>query len=172
MSSPARRSLRTAIAALALAAVIPLAGCTAILEQFMPKPQAERDDTTQEVVEEGNLDVFTLRVGDCLSSVDEGEVSEVPVVPCDQPHDDEVYGTHQLTGDEFPGEDQIQQLSDEGCLAQFEAFAGIAYDVSTLDFYSYRPTQQSWEQLDDREVACVIYDPAGPVTGTLQGAAY
>ena len=63
------------------------------------------------------------------------------------------------------------EASDAGCLAQFDAFVGLAYDSSTLDFYEYRPSEESWAS-GDRTVSCVIWDPAGQVTGSLAGAAH
>jgi hypothetical protein len=92
-------------------------------------------------------------------------------VPCGEPHDDEVYFDFLLDDGEYPGDDAVLEASDSGCLAQFDAFAGIAYDASTLDFYAYRPSEESWSN-GDRTVSCVIWDPAGRVTGSLAGAAY
>jgi hypothetical protein len=170
-----RRMLTRALALLAAAAVaVPLAGCS-VVRELLPgggAPQPQRDETSQEIVEEGQADVFALRVGDCMNEVSEKLVSEVPVVPCDQPHDEEVYFDYTMEGDEYPGDDAIQTDADTNCSAQFDAFVGLAYDSSTLDFYAYRPSEESWTQLDDRIVSCVIYDPAGQVTGTLAGAAY
>lgn len=173
MNSATRRTLTRALVSLAAVAVaIPLSGCSMVRDLVGgPAPQPERDDTTQEIVEEGDADVFALMVGDCMNEVSEELVSEVPVVPCDQPHDEEVFFDFTIEGEEYPGDDAVQTQSDEGCLAQFETFVGLAYDSSTLDFYAYRPSQESWESLDDRVVSCVIYDPAGQVTGTLAGAA-
>jgi hypothetical protein len=107
-----------------------------------------------------------------MNQVAEELVSEVPVVPCDQPHDEEVFFDFLLTGDEYPGEEAIQTEADNTCLVEFERFVGLAYDSSTLDYYAYRPSEESWTQLSDRAVSCVIFDPAGQVTGTLAGAAY
>lgn len=169
----ARRTLvRTLIAAAALAAALPLSGCSAVLD-LLPRPAAEpqRDETTQEIVEESQADVFALRVGDCMNTVDEDVVSEVPVVPCGESHDDEVYFDFTLDDGDFPGDDAVLEASDTGCLAEFEPFVGLAYDSSTLDFYAYRPTEESWAA-GDRVVSCVIWDPAGQVTGSLAGAAY
>jgi len=168
-----RRTLTRAIVALAaVAVVIPLSGCSILRDLAGGQaPQPERDETTQEIVEEGDADVFALMVGDCMNEVSEELVSEVPVVPCDQPHDEEVFFDLTLEGDEYPGDDVIQTQADDACLAQFEPFVGMAYDSSALGFYAYRPSQESWEQMDDRIVSCVIYDPAGQVTGTLAGAA-
>lgn len=174
MSTAQRRTLvRVLTAITAVAIAVPLSGCSIIGDVLRGSaPQAERDETTQEIVEEGQADVFTLRVGDCMNQVSEELVSEVPVVPCDQPHDEEVYFDFTLTGDEFPGDDTIQTQADDTCLVEFDRFVGLAYDSSTLDFYAYRPSEESWTQLSDRIVSCVIFDPAGQVTGTLAGAAY
>jgi hypothetical protein len=173
MSARRRPLVRLLAVSSALAVALPLTGCGALQDLLPgPAPQPERDETTQEIVEEGQADVFALRVGDCLNEVSEELVSEVPVVPCDQPHDEEIYFDFLLEGDEYPGEDPIQTEADTRCAAEFDAFVGLAYDSSTLDFYAYRPSEESWTQLDDRIVSCVIYDPAGQVTGTLAGAAY
>ncbi|WP_136708006.1 septum formation family protein [Agromyces sp. H66] len=169
----ARRPLvRTLLAAAALAVALPLTGCAAVLDLLpIGAPQPERDDTTQEIVEEGQADVFAIRVGDCMNMVDDEVVSEVPVVPCGEPHDEEVYFDFTLDDGEYPGDDAVLEASDTGCFEQFEPFVGLAYESSTLDFYAYRPTAESWAQ-GDRVVSCVIWDPAGPVTGSLAKAAY
>ncbi len=175
MSPAPRRALTRALIALAAVAVaLPLTGCSMVgnILSGGAAPQPERDETSQEIVEEGQADVFALRVGDCLNEVTEELVSEVPVVPCDQPHDEEIYFDFTIDGEEYPGDDVIQTEADTRCDAEFDAFVGLAYETSTLDFYPYRPSEESWTQLDDRVVSCVIYDPAGQVTGTLAGAAY
>lgn len=168
----ARPLVRTLIAAAALTVTLPLTGCSAVLDLLpVSAPEPERDATTQEIVEESQADVFALRVGDCLNTVEEEEVSEVPVVPCGEPHDEEIYFDFTLDDGDFPGDDAVLESADSGCFAEFEPFVGMAYESSTLDFYAYRPTAESWAQ-GDRVVSCVIWDPAGPVTGTLAGAAY
>ena len=156
----------------ALVVALPLTGCSAIRDLLpVPAPQPERDETTQEIVEEGQADVFALRVGDCMNTVEEDLVTEVPVVPCSEPHDDEVYFDFQLDDGEYPGDDAVLEQADASCLEQFEPFVGLAYETSTLDFYAYRPSEESWAQ-GDRVVSCVVWDPAGRVTGSLAGAAY
>lgn len=115
-----------------------------------------------------------LEVGDCLPLVDygdEGEIYELPVVPCEQPHTDEVYFIFDVEDGEFPGDDALTQAASEGCLAEFESFAGIPYDDSVLDFYSYQPTKTSWIRAGDRTVQCIMYSYED-VTGTLRGANY
>ncbi|MDQ2697419.1 MAG: hypothetical protein M3Y46_01355, partial [Actinomycetota bacterium] len=85
---------RIALAVAVLATSAALGGCS-VLNQFLPSSQPVRDAETGEVTEEvENGDVFSIRVGDCLNTADldaTDEISDVPIVPCDQPHDDEVY---------------------------------------------------------------------------------
>lgn len=173
MNSTSRRALtRIAVAVAAIAVALPLTGCSIVGDLLGgPAPQPQRDETTQEIVEEGDADVFAIRVGDCLNEATAETVSEVPVVPCDTAHDEEVFSEITLTGTEFPGDDAVQTQADEGCYAQFAEFVGLAYEESALEFYAYRPTEDSWTQLDDRIVSCIVYDPAGQTTGTLAGAA-
>lgn len=162
---------RVSVALAAVAVVVPLSGCSIISGVLGAPAQPERDETTQEIVEEGDADVFALRVGDCLNGADGELVSEVPVVPCGEPHEEEVFFDFTLDGEEYPGDEVVQAKGDEVCLAEFERFVGLAYDSSKLEMYSYHPTEGSWNHLDDRVVACVILDPDAQTTGSLAGAA-
>ncbi|WP_378148313.1 septum formation family protein [Cnuibacter sp. UC19_7] len=122
--------------------------------------------------DETQVDVFSIQVGDCLNDTTSGtEVSDVPLVNCSDPHDYEVYYDFDITGGStYPGDDVVSQDAEDGCSAAYEAFVGIPYADSTLNYNYYTPTTQSWENADDRLVSCVIYDPAGKVTGTLEGS--
>jgi hypothetical protein len=118
-----------------------------------------------------STDVFTISVGDCLndSGLDD-QVSEVPVVDCDQPHDSEAYASVTLPDGDFPGNESVQAQAVTQCTSEFAPFIGIDYDQSDLDFAYYYPTSDSWDQ-GDREVLCLVMDPAGQTTGSLAGAA-
>ncbi|HEU4756351.1 MAG TPA: septum formation family protein [Agromyces sp.] len=166
---------RTLARTLALAAAVvvagSLAGC-AFIGDLLPAPQPQRDETTQEITESGDADVFALQVGDCLEMSEGAQVETVPVVPCSEPHTDEVYHDFEMEDGEFPGDDAANAAAEEGCLAAFEPFVGLPYDTSELYVAWYVPTKESWDGIDDRMVSCTISDPSGPVTGTLEGAAY
>lgn len=115
-----------------------------------------------------------LEVGDCIPLVeygDDDEIFELPVVPCDQPHTDEVYFIYQTEDGEFPGDDVLLEEAWDGCVAQFEAFVGVPYEESVLDIYSYQPTKVSWIRASDRTVHCIVFNYED-VTGTLKGSAY
>jgi hypothetical protein len=137
-----------------------LAGC-------MP---ADRDETGA-IVDEGNVDAFQVRVGDCFddgSAFEDEEVSSVAGVPCSQPHDNEVYAVFDVAEQYFPGE-ALAGIAHEGCLARFEGFVGKDYDSSSLDIATMYPSSESWSQRNDREVICAVYHvEAEKLTGTAR----
>ena len=144
------------------AASIALAGCSLLGgNPGTDTPTGEGDST----------DVFTIKVGDCLNDGGtEGEVSEVPVVDCAEPHDSEAYASILMDDGDFPGDSAVEDQAISDCTSEFNSFVGLDYQESTLDFAYYYPTEQSWAN-GDREILCLIVDPAGQVTGSLAGAA-
>ncbi len=158
------RITRSAAAAAAAATVlITLTACG---------PQApERDAETGEITEATEADVFSLRVGDCLNSAELAtEVETVPTVPCDEPHDTEIFGSTMLPDGDFPGNDAVETAAHDYCLPEFERFIGLPYDSSEIYYQPFMPSEESWNGADDREVLCLAVDEAGGVTGTLEGA--
>ncbi|MDQ0648919.1 hypothetical protein QFZ53_003115 [Microbacterium natoriense] len=113
-----------------------------------------------------------LEVGDCIPLIDYGDdmIYELPVVPCDTPHTDEVFFIFDVEDGEFPGDESLEETAWSGCLAEFERYVGLDYDDSELDFYTYQPTKSSWSRWDDRTVQCILYS-IDDVTGTLAGTA-
>ena len=116
--------------------------------------------------------VFDLAVGTCFDDPGGGdEVSEVPVVECDEPHDNEVYASFTLDDGDFPGDEQVAASAEEGCLGRFDEWAGIAYADSRLVASYFAPTESSWDSLDDREIICYVFDIDGDqMTGSMEDA--
>jgi hypothetical protein len=129
--------------------------------------EPERDESG-EVTEGGEESVFDIAVGDCLNSQSAaGTVSELPVVPCTEAHDSEVFHIYNVPGDTFPGD--FTQMRDEQCMPAFQTFVGLPYDQSVIEVTTLEPTAETWAD-GDRELVCIAVDPAGNVTGSLQGA--
>ncbi|MCC4908573.1 septum formation family protein [Microbacterium sp. cx-59] len=148
-----------------------LGGCAQIADLVGAKPQATRDAESGEVTGSGEINVFTLSVGDCMSdTTDAEEVTDVNVVPCDQPHDYEVYYDFSIPDGEWDQE-AVYAAAEEGCYNEFPTFVGLSYEESLLDFSYYAPTQQSWDEGNDRIVSCFIGDPSTQTTGSLAGVA-
>ena len=138
---------------------------------------ADQDGTTRDesgaVVVGGELGAFRIRVGDCMIDNRSGDLVEsVEGIPCGQPHREEAYHAFTLPeGDgTYPGDDVVDDLADTGCYDAFEPFVGLAYDQSQYVFVSLQPHLGSWDDLDDREVLCLISNSDGsPKTGSARG---
>ncbi len=116
-------------------------------------------------------EVFDLQVGDCFDDPDEPveQLAEVPLIGCEQPHDNQVFALFDLPGQDFPGDAQVTEQARDGCLARFEDYVGSAYEESELFAAWLPPTQASW-QAGDREVVCVLFAEDGPLVGSQQGS--
>jgi len=157
-----RLALGATGAATVLLALAALTACSA---------PAVRDGDTGEVTQGGDIDVFTLHVGDCFSDSAQDEVSDVPVVPCTEAHDDEVFAEFDMPDGDFPGKDAFDSAASEQCDPEFAAFVGTEYTDSDLEYFTITPTADGWDQLGDRVVQCAVYDPSGRTTGSLKGTA-
>ncbi|WP_250445914.1 septum formation family protein [Actinotalea sp. C106] len=162
-----RTFTRPAAVGAAALLLVGLSGCSAIFGAGEP----ERDAETGEITEASDADVFAIRVGDCLESAEMGtEVSSLPTVPCDQPHDSEAYASTMLDDGEFPGLDEVGTVANDYCLEEFATFVGTDYYDSELEMSTLSPSEDTWTTLDDREVLCLVLDMEGGVTGSLKGA--
>lgn len=129
-----------------------------------------RDDSGS-IVEGGGLGAFVIQVGDCFNLPDSTLVASIEAVPCAQPHDAEAYATFDQLGNDYPGALAVEEASLVGCYERFAPFVGADYETSELDFYWLEPTEESWNELDDRETMCAIvaYD-GSKLTGSMRGA--
>ena len=120
--------------------------------------EADRDESGA-IVGEGSIDAFNMRVGDCFdnSYATSDEVSDLPGVPCSEPHDYETYAVFDVPMDSYPLEDAMAELAYDSCLERFDSFVGLDYESSVLEIITMYPTNESWRQ-DDREVVCALYD--------------
>lgn len=119
-----------------------------------------------------NGNVFELAVGDCFddSSSTETELSDVPVVDCAEPHDNEVFFTFEMADGDFPGDQAILDEAESRCLPAFEDYVDRDYATSELDIFPITPTAGSWGN-GDREVICALYDlDLDKLTGSMQGS--
>ena len=147
-------------AAVLIAAGLLLAGCSTPGGTATPTPTGAPE-----------VDVLDLAVGDCLDTHGKpGITRTVPVVDCTLEHDSEAYAQTVLDEAEFPGDEAVRARAQAECTEAFADFAGVEYDASSLDYAYYFPTSGSWAG-GDRRILCLIFDPAGRVTGTLEGAA-
>ncbi len=121
--------------------------------------------------------VGQLEVGDCFddwegATADTGsqEITDVPIIECAEPHDNEIYSMEDLPDGTFPGNAAVEEAVVEMCYDGFEAFVGLPYEESSLDFGWLFPTADSWAD-GDREVVCFVYDlELAKLTGSMANA--
>jgi hypothetical protein len=116
--------------------------------------------------------VFHLSVGDCIvppTSI-QAEISKLKVVPCHEPHTQEVFALiSDNAGSNYPGASALQTFANAGCLQKFQGYVGIAYEDSSL-FYTYLlPSVRSWTS-EDRTVDCIITTTGQPLTKSVRGS--
>jgi hypothetical protein len=151
-------------------AVLGLVGCS---------DESTQDSSTRDeegnITEGGDVGVFALEQGDCFVTPPSGNLNEVDAVPCDEPHSSEVIGLFDLEGDEdapFPGDAEIQTQSNDTCGGDlYEEYVGAPFDPARHTVQFITPTQQTWDQVDDREVICVVGNPDGSdLTESVEGS--
>ena len=150
----------TAAAGIAIATAA-LTGCSTINDLI------EVAEPIAEAVEEQSV---WIEVGDCFNETTGDVVSDIPTVPCTDAHDYETYADFDIDLATYPGDDEVFRLADEGCLAPFAAYVGLDFDSSALDYTYYVPTASGWKSDNDSNVSCVLFDPAGELTGSMAGA--
>lgn len=156
------------IVLIVLTALLAAAGCSSDAE----KDETTRDDSG-EVVGEGDVGALSLQVGDCVSSGTVGSVTDVPVVPCDESHESEVFAVFDLPDGDYPGQTEATNTAQDECTGpRFEEYVGLSYDQSIFGVTFLIPTQQTWDQIDDREIVCLAGAATGEsLTGSVQGRA-
>ena len=135
-------------------------------------PPTEATTTTKATATERDLSqpaegavpggVENLELGNCYDPAPDPSQREVIVLllPCDQPHQYEVYATdsfNETLSDGYPGDDAVRNFAEERCFERFEGFVGQVWRDSDLDIETWFPTAVSWEQGNDRKLSCVLF---------------
>lgn len=130
-------------------------------------------DGTGAITEAGDISVFDLRQGDCFDDPADlsAQVDTVRAVPCNEPHDNEIYLAFDLSDGPYPGANAVDEEADARCFAAFEPFVGVDYFESELEFFPVTPTPDSWDA-GDRTVYCALYAlDLSKLTGSMAGSA-
>ncbi len=114
--------------------------------------------------------VLALDVGTCFDDPESfAEVRDVPIVDCDEPHDNEVIANQDLTGDDYPGQEQVDNRASQICFDSFSAYVGISYEESIYEIGWLVPSDETWD-VGDREIICFAYDLSlDKITGSING---
>jgi hypothetical protein len=117
--------------------------------------------------------VYRLSIGDCYDNLlGDANVHSVSLTDCSRPHRNEVFAVLRIDAGPntpYPGVTELRRLAGDRCKSEpFTDFVGAHYySGSPLMVDTIFPNPTTWAQ-GDRDIICVISDPAGPVTGTMR----
>ncbi len=112
-----------------------------------------------------------IREGQCFNGGGEEEVAEVQDVPCEEPHDSEVYAVFDYPAqeDDYPGNDVLRDYGDAECRDRFDDFVGIDYEQSELVMGTLWPSTDTWA-MGDRAIVCTVSAEEEQLTGSMKGS--
>jgi len=162
-------TLRKLFAASALACTLALTSACSLFGGGEAERGADDEITTG-----GNISAFSMHIGDCIISADLGsQFSEVPAVPCTEPHDTEITYMFDMQDGDYD-EDAIDEAGIDQCEKAAIDYVGPNYatvGAEGLHWDYFSPTKESWENMDDREVDCLVYSLSGEndLTSSVKG---
>jgi hypothetical protein len=110
-------------------------------------PPAGASDTSTVAFDE-------LKAGECLRVSDADNLpDEIPLVPCTQAHQLEVFGVFDLPAGAWPGDDSVEAAADHGCSRLFTSYVGASADDPKYTWSDYLPSKEDWSH-DFRRVVC------------------
>lgn len=120
--------------------------------------------------------VDALGIGDCIEDPGDGIITDVESIDCSKPHDYEVFALVTARGGRdapYPGEDELFFEIGDLCVGRWQSFIGLPYADSVYYLNAIFPTQESWDDENDRSATCLAYavdsaDNIIPVTGSLR----
>ncbi|MGI9018368.1 MAG: septum formation family protein [Euzebya sp.] len=102
---------------------------------------------------------LAFTIGECVNVPDGNEINEYETVDCAQAHDSEVFALPQRpegADDAYPGQEALQTFAAERCQSEFESYVGTPYEQSAFYYTVLVPSQDSWDQAEDREIVCLL----------------
>jgi len=108
------------------------------------------------VFADGTVQATNIKTGDCIAETpaDGANVTRLPKVSCDEPHEGEVYAMIRVSGDTFPGQAAMRREYQQRCLSALDAYAPDAANDPDISSFLLYPSQETWDQ-HDRDVACI-----------------
>ncbi|MEN0070471.1 MAG: septum formation family protein [Propionicimonas sp.] len=122
-----------------------------------------------EVSSPGTLSPLAVRVGDCvkLPGLTPDVIEEVEVMPCDSPHDAELFSIVELDRTGSPDSEEMLDAAVDLCAAEIEEFLDGAEPTRALDVVAFIPDGRAWAR-GDHSSRCFLRDPAGDFVGSIR----
>jgi Domain of unknown function (DUF4190)/Septum formation len=129
---------------------------------------ATRSSTTGVITHRGRMNVFSLKIGDCFDNpVGAKTVHTVTAIPCDQPHNAQIYAKFKLSGSDlsYPGSAAVAQLARSGCNARIGS-VNKSLTNGAMSVRIFLPAEVAWIT-GQRTVSCMIVSPKADLTSSL-----
>ncbi len=124
------------------------------------------------------VNALDVHLGECINKYswieNDRRVQLTTQVPCDGPHDREVYFETNFPaefGAPYPGADFLSEYAQTVCYREFETFVGAAYEVSELELDFTIPPEDAFMDRAARYRGIVCYLLRGdkqPLLGTAR----
>ena len=93
----------------------------------------------------GEVSAAKLTVGHCVDGLKESDdVAGLPVLPCEQPHEGEVFAIVELPAGPYPGDEALGKQAQQECLKQFENYAPSSVADDKVELFYLHPSELSW----------------------------
>jgi len=115
-----------------------------------------------------NLNVFSLAVGDCFDNpAGASTVTTVTAIPCNQPHNAQIYAKFNLSGSDFnyPGTAAVTRRATNGCNSR-TSDVDKSLTTSSMTIRLLFPESDAWLS-GRRTVSCMIVNPTSTLTSSL-----
>jgi hypothetical protein len=96
-----------------------------------------------------------VRVGDCFNNPTTESIDSLPELPCEQPHDLEVFDIYAMKAGAYPGDEQVYQSALDACQIHLSSYVAKS-DLGALDTDALTPERDTWNH-GDRSVFCSLY---------------
>jgi hypothetical protein len=115
-----------------------------------------------------------LAVGDCFDDTIDADgdyvyTGEPLIVPCVEPHDNEVIGVHLMAEGTYPGSEALEEEGDELCPETFVDVVGVEWSESPLSDFWIWPGEDEWGA-GGREIVCAVYLSDHKIRGSVQAS--
>jgi hypothetical protein len=122
-----------------------------------------------QVTRAGTTSVYSLRTGDCLQNPGTRlGILTVRVVPCDQPHNTQVFAVFTVAGSGYPGTAALQRQAATGCHTRIAGSINRSLITNSMTLQYLYPESQSWAD-GHRSITCLVVSSANMTSSVLLG---
>jgi Domain of unknown function (DUF4190)/Septum formation len=164
--NPQLRGKGMAIAGLILSGLWLVVGIAVIAIGLSVGPQRS---SSGQVTQPGVTSVYSLRTADCLQNPGARlGIRTVRVVPCDQPHNAQVFAVFPVAGSGYPGTTALQRRAAVGCHARIAGSINRSLITNSMTLQYLYPESQSWAA-GHQSITCLVVDSANMTSSVLLG---